>query len=455
MGTQIPGPICGERLGQDWIDDGTRCRSRTTAPGTAGRHLSPVDRKRRRRATAMKAADAHAVLRASLPFVLEHMTDTQVQQMQKVLDAVVLDPQIQKEAEEIYRRSILASSGSVFIRDEAMVRRGDRVMQSYIPITKADQRIRLDVEALLEPDALKPVTDNPDEAAYLQSVRQTLATKGVWLRFATKLVRDPEDPSRHIVDPRAIEVWLSLGPDGDTIPTKSGRLNRDALLETTHLGAGYYERVFLGPVQAALKREVGHLLDEIGSGLEQHQELAKIRRDAPPFVAGVSDLLGGADFPSQSIWEQPRKFVLQAMNLNINGNVKGSQAFLVTAAVLTRNAAHLLAAYIEDTSSGAARAVKVLKIARTAGHVAEVGLAVTGVVGLVRGGAAVAGGTAATEGSVDALAERVVKKYVAENPEIASELGSVRWVPGPKGTVLGNMKGGHSAGYGTGFNKWP
>ena len=67
---------------------------------------------RRQRAKALKAADARTLLKASLPFVLEHMTDEQVQQMQRVLDAAVVNPDVQKEAEDLYRRSIVAQSGS-------------------------------------------------------------------------------------------------------------------------------------------------------------------------------------------------------------------------------------------------------------------------------------------------------------------------------------------------------
>jgi len=136
----------------------------------------------------------------------------------------------------------------------------------------------------------------------------------------------------------------------------------------------------------------------------------------------------------------------------VGGNVKASQAYLVTAAIITRNAANLLASYVEDTTSGAQRAVTVLKVAKTAGEVAEIGLAVTGVTGLVRGGMAIAGEAGAAE--IDQAAERLVKRYVAENPEIAGDLNNVRWVPGPKGSVAGGIKPGTSSGAGTGWHRW-
>ncbi|GIK43014.1 MAG: hypothetical protein BroJett011_68470 [Chloroflexota bacterium] len=98
---------------------------------------------------------------------------------------------------------------------------------------------------------------------------------------------------------------------------------------------------------------------------------------------------------------------------------------------------------------------------KTAGEVAEVGLAVTGVAGVGRGAgrvvageAGAAGATAATGGSVYAAAEQLVRQYVAKNPEIAGELANVRWVPGPRGSVAGGVKPGSSSGAGTGWHSW-
>src|SRR5262249_22127022 len=115
----------------------------------------------------------------------------------------------------------------------------------------------------------------------------------------------------------------------------------------------------------------------------------------------------------------------------------------------------LLADYAEKSGAGAARAVTALKVLKTAGEVAEVGLAITGVVGLARGAVTVAGGGAAADASVDELAEKLVKQYAAKNPEVAADLDKVRWVPGPKGTVSGGVRPGPGSGVGTGFHKWP
>lgn len=435
-------------------------RAGGAAPSRTGslpvqRRPSAADRRRRSRATALKAADARGLLQASLPFALEHMTAEQVGKMQRVLDAAVVNPEVEKEADALYRRSVIAESGSLVNRDPGMVRRAERAMKSYVPVSESDKRIRLDFKTLLSSDALTPRTDNPDEGAYLARVRQTLAGKGVWLRFAPKLVRDPEDPSRHVIDQRTFEIWLSLGPDGDPIPTKSGELTRDVLIGTTGIGAGYHERVNQGPIQSALDREIRRLIRNIESGMEQHDILARIRRDAFVGVTEISDLLGGADFPDKAIWDQPHKLVVRAMEMNVGGNVSGSQVFLVTAAIVTRNAARLLADYIDDSSSGVERAVKVLKVAKTAGQVAEVGLAVTGVVGLARGAAGLAGaGEAALAGEVEVAAEQLARRYAARNGIGAEELSQVRYVRQPPGSVGGGVKPGGSSGAGTGWHKW-
>ena len=42
MPEKKPGPVCVSKLGTDWIDSGTMCRSRTGAPSTIGRQPSPA-----------------------------------------------------------------------------------------------------------------------------------------------------------------------------------------------------------------------------------------------------------------------------------------------------------------------------------------------------------------------------------------------------------------------------
>jgi hypothetical protein len=407
----------------------------------------------RKRAVALRAATIGEVLTtAGFSIILNKITAAQRHQLQRYLDATVVDPAVQNEANALYRKGT-KYYGQIVYTDPATKRRVERIMGDYIPIQNLDDCVRLDVKQLLDENAFTPTTDNPDEAEYLERVRRTLEARGVWLRLAPKLMRDPEDPSRWVTDPRRFEVWLSLGPRGDAIPAKSGRIDREALIGTGVFGAGYYDKVDRGPVQRALEREVHRLSSEIDDGMAQHAELARIRRNAAIGVVAVSDALGGAKFPSDEIWKGPHQLLLRAMSLMNEGKTYGCRAMLVVAAISVRNAAQLLATYVDDTTSGGERAVKILKVARTAGKVAEVGLMVTGV-GAIAGGVARAGSVTVTEASVDALAEREVARYLAKNPELASELSQVKLVPGPKGTILGTAKGGHSAGYGKGFESW-
>lgn len=339
----------------------------------------------RQRAKALRVADARDLIKASLPFVLQNMTAAQIDQVQRVLDAYVVNPAVPKEVDELYRKSVIAESGGLVNRDPEMVRRAQRAENGMIPIKEADKHVRLDFAKLLAADALKPTTDNPDEAAYLIDVAGTLAQQGVWLRFDFTLVKDPEDPSRRIPDFRRFQAWLSLGFNGDTIPSEAGRLTRKALLGTTALGAGYYEAVDEGPTQSALKKMIDHLLVKIEGGRQQHQIISKMRRNAVPGVVKVSEWRGRAEYPDEKIWEEPRRLVLQAMSLNAGRNVKEAGKLILLAALTTHLAAQRLNAYIDAFSLGAERAVKVLKVLKTAGEVAQVVLITTGVgAGMVR-----------------------------------------------------------------------
>jgi hypothetical protein len=407
----------------------------------------------RNRAVSLQAATIGEVLRiAGFVPILAQLTSAQRQKLQRYLDAAVVDPVVRNEASALYQKGT-KYYGELVVVDPEMKRRAQRVMGDFIPVGDLDDCVRLNFTQMLDVSAFAPTTDDPDEAEYLGVIRKTLEARGVWLRLAPKRVRDAQDPSRWVSDPRHFEVWLSLGARGDTIPTKSGRLDREALFGTRVFGAGYYVHVDRGPVQTALEREVRRLSSEIDDGMEQHAQVARIRRQAATGVVAVSDVLGGADFPSDEIWKGPSQLLLRAMDLKAAGKIYGCRALLVVAALSVRNAAQLLSRFVDNTTSGAERAVKVLKVARTAGKVAEVALIVTGV-GAVAVSLAKSGAVAVTEASVDAIAERTLARYLARNPELASELGEVRLVPGPKGTILGGVKGGHSAGVGTGFTSW-
>ena len=91
----------------------------------------------RQRAIALKAADARTLLQKHLPYVLHVLTPAQLAQVQRVLDAEVVNPEIAKQANEVYRKSVTAQSGNLVVRDERTVHRAYRIMASQYRRAKA------------------------------------------------------------------------------------------------------------------------------------------------------------------------------------------------------------------------------------------------------------------------------------------------------------------------------
>lgn len=156
----------------------------------------------RHRAAVLNAASANTLLHKYLPYILGRLTVQQLEKLQRVLDAAVVNDSIQKEYKDVYRRSIIAKSGGLVMRDPGMIDKADNLVDSMIRLSEEDRRIRLTPELLLTQNALTPTTNNPDEAAYLVSVLGLLHVKGVWLRITQPYVKDQNDRSQHIIDPR-------------------------------------------------------------------------------------------------------------------------------------------------------------------------------------------------------------------------------------------------------------
>jgi hypothetical protein len=60
----------------------------------------------RKRAVELKALDARELLHSTLPFVLQRMPKEQVGHVQKVRDAAVVNPAIEKQVAKLMRRSL-------------------------------------------------------------------------------------------------------------------------------------------------------------------------------------------------------------------------------------------------------------------------------------------------------------------------------------------------------------
>jgi hypothetical protein len=159
--------------------------------------------------------------------------------VQKVLDAAVVNPVLQKEYAEASRKHTDLEHAHGVFHDRAARATSSpqmrRIWRELIEVTEADKHILVQHLTLLVHDALRAQSDNPDEATYLHRIMLTLGSTGVYLRIEPMFVHDPNDPSAWIVSQQQFKVWLSLGYDGDVIPTKDGRLTRDNLLDTTSL----------------------------------------------------------------------------------------------------------------------------------------------------------------------------------------------------------------------------
>ena len=166
---------------------------------------------------ALNAVDANVLLMSTLSIVWPNLTAKQLHQVQKVLDAAVVNPVVDTQAAGLDRKAVEYRVGDLAITNEKTQQRADKVRAGHIWVHESDRHIRLDYTKLLGTDALKPLTDNPDEAAYLAKIKNTLDEEGVWLRITQPFVRDPNDASKVKTDPRAFEVWLSIGYGGEEI----------------------------------------------------------------------------------------------------------------------------------------------------------------------------------------------------------------------------------------------
>ncbi|WP_428644189.1 hypothetical protein [Roseibium sp.] len=400
----------------------------------------------RRKAKELGAPEAEALI-ATVPHLARLLSKDQVGQIQNMLDAAVLNPMYEAAYKKAMKDAVIARAGNLVLRDKAKERRAHRILRKRVHVSRNDGFIRVDHNKMLTADALVPRTNNPDEAEYLAKVRETLNAKGVWLRL--------DHPwSAKGPDPTVWEFWFTLGAGGDRIETDDAIIDREELLGTTLLGAGYYDAVLTGHVQTKLKRTFARFDREYDRGWEWHMDLWTHRNDTNGLVLKASDWLGDANFPSMSIWKRAHNLRMKAWDANSGGDVIKAQVYLLAATHVVEYNSQLLGDYLNHTIGGAEKAVKFLKVAKGAGQVAEVVLVVVGV-GAGMKVLRAAGTKAITQEARYEAAEQLVREYAKREGISMAELKTVRYVPQPKGTILGNIKGGHSAGYGTGPHKWP
>lgn len=399
------------------------------------------DTRKRRKARELGAPKAETLIK-KVPHLINLLSRDQIEQIQDVLDAAVLNPMYEEAYRKAMKASVIAKAGDLVLRDKTKERRAQRILGNRIHISKNDFYIRVDHNKMLTADALVPVTNNPDEADYLVKVRNILNSKGVWLQLQQPF-------SARGKNPNVWEFTFTLGKNGDPIATKDALIDRDELFGTSMVGGGYYSAVMTGQVQLKLKRAFEKFSNEFTIGRNKHLKILSNRTSAAPGVVPISDLIGGAKFPDTKIWDRPHKLKLKAMQANTEGDVRKAQVYLLAAAKQVEYNARLLSEYLKKTIGGAESATTMLKVVAAIGAVADAVLLVIGV-GAGLKALRAAGGKALSSQARDEAAEAFVKEYAKKNGISEAELAMVRYVKQQPGKTLGTVRGGHSAGYAQG-----
>lgn len=193
----------------------------------------------RRLAIRLHATDAAALLRSTLPYVLNALTPADLAKIQRILDADVTDPVLRQQYAAAALREIARehAQGTYRDRSEGPVRfslemRRINDEEYYIRGAQYGVDVSVPYQKLLVPGALMPDAGHPAELTFLQQIRQNLDQGGITLHVG---------PTGQGPGPKEFWVWLA-GPNG-LIYTQDGRLTKANLLE-------YWLRPFPGVYQA-------------------------------------------------------------------------------------------------------------------------------------------------------------------------------------------------------------
>jgi hypothetical protein len=129
----------------------------------------------------------------------------------------------------------------------------------------------------------------------------------------------------------------------------------------------------LGPGELQAKRKLEAALRRLESRYrierETHEELIQNKKDQP-FVSYFADLLGDADMPPRSIWEDAERHLEWSRRALERRDFQRAAEFLAAADRLETDAYAAVKHYRGETISGGERAVRGLEVAKTVGEVA-------------------------------------------------------------------------------------
>lgn len=386
--------------------------------------------------TSSIALDADKLLSVALPGIKQNQAAdrTIVGRVQQVLDAALRNHEVVASFNAASHNAVIFKSPQGSMKDSQLAARADRLPKTTVPIRKSDTRIRLNFHLLISPEQLRPTTDNPDETKYFRKLFEALVDRGVWLRIDHCWINSPGDISPSAKN--SFRAWLSYGADGPEIPSVGGLLTREALLSVVVIGNGYYDEVYQGTILRKVSELIRNVDKQILEGKQLHQELTRLRQQATPGVASVSDVIGGTSFPDLKMWDLPFSLLLESMEHRSGGRLKESSKHVAMAAALTRLCSACLEEYSTKTNLGAEKAVRILEFLRKAGKVAECGLLIFGVYSvaariLARRAAAEAAGVA-TRRFANA---QTMPQPISQSPTLRGYAGNARTIEQPLGSA--------------------
>lgn len=338
----------------------------------------------RRKARLLNGLDARELIRFHYPEVARHLTPDQIDKVQRVLDAFVINQDVDSQLLELDRKSVVGHTrGGHAVHDDARRASPDslrKVASNRISVKEGDSVIKLDFEKLLAQDALKPTSDNPDEAAYLLKVKSALASQGVWLRVFRNSSQMGRTQYSAPDDPRGWMVVMWIGSDRSrTISTSTGQLTRVALFNGTTFGAGYYDYVRNGPTLRLLRAAIVSVRSKINLMVAIHNDCkpqsvrGRILDWALREAVGNGTLGRSVELPSETIWIEPAQILKMASDLIDEGKLMEANKLVVLASYQAEWAAYALMQYVQfvnDIKPGVGIALEILKVADLLGDIA-------------------------------------------------------------------------------------
>jgi hypothetical protein len=293
--------------------------------------------------------------------VYKRFTDSDISQVQYVLDAASVNADVEKQYNAAMKNAISSRIGNQVNYDQRIVARGDKIRRTAMRVTKNDYHIRLDFKRFIASDALLPQSNNPDELEYLTHVKHALETNGIWLNMESNWYDTKEHAFNQ--DKTRFRVWLSYGKNGRAIDAPLGYVDRHQILRAVSIGKGFYAEVYHGPVAQQFDKFVTRTKINLELGKDEHMRIMKINHEAGAAVVGAAELIGVAgDLPDFSIWQIPDDLLTKALQLRNSGDMANAHRLLLLSIINAKRNLSKIEEYESKTRKGAEKAANISRI---------------------------------------------------------------------------------------------